>query len=84
MGEDKINYDICSTTINREYNKIMEQGVKKQSMISDFYGIQFFSNGTLDDSTFDLLVDMELIGNIMYGNNQKPTQTIYYRMPTAA
>ena len=36
------------------------------ALSNDTYGTEFFQNGTLDDSDFDLLVDIAEIGRIMF------------------
>lgn len=52
------------------------------SLSNDTYGTEFFQNGTLDDSDFDLLVDISEIGRIMFEGYKPPLTTVFYGMPT--
>lgn len=40
-----------------------------------------FSNGSLDDSSYDLIVDIQNIWSLLFGNNKKVDEIVFFRMP---
>jgi hypothetical protein len=42
---------------------------------------EIYANGTLDDSPYDLLIDIQNIGDILFANNQQTEKTIFYTFP---
>lgn len=41
-------------------------------------GDDIFYNGTLDDSPYDILLDMQLIGDVLFKGNTAAPQVILY------
>jgi len=47
----------------------------------DNYWSDFFWNGTLDDSDFDILYDINQVGKTLFENFKESPQILFYRMP---
>ena len=46
------------------------------------YGSDFFRNGTLDDSDFDLLYDINQVGKILFDAFKDTPEILFYTLPT--
>lgn len=46
------------------------------------FGRDIYKNATLDDSDYDLLIDIEAIGIKLFESFESPTQTLFYQLPT--
>lgn len=51
------------------------------SLASVNAGTDIYYNGTLEDSSYDLLVDIQRIGDIMFTNNEQTEKTLFYTFP---
>ena len=67
--------------ISQQYATIKQNDKDLSSFKTDTFGEDFFSNGTLDDSAYDILVDIENIWNLLFTSFSKPSQTLFYQMP---
>ncbi len=45
-------------------------------------GNDIYYNGTLDDSPYDLLVDIQHIGDILFATNEQTDKVLFYTFPT--
>jgi len=79
IGKKDISF--CTQTINDIYDIVKQYAQLVQPMSQQSYGSQRYENGTLDDSSFDLLVDIEAIGNILFSNNKPTPQTYFFEFP---
>lgn len=83
----------CKDLINQAERVCIKQRVGKQyytiennytdlwSFKEQNFGEDLFTNGTLDDSAYDILIDIKNIGNIMFTSFISPTETLFYRLP---
>jgi len=83
----------CKDLINQAERTCIKQRVGNQyytiennytdlwSFKEQNFGEDLFTNGTLDDSAYDILVDIKNIGNIMFTSFISPTQTLFYTLP---
>jgi len=69
--------------INNIYYKIYTDTYTKSTMNKANYGADFFWNGTLDDSQFDLLYDINQVGKLLFENFTDSPQVLFYRLPKA-
>jgi hypothetical protein len=51
------------------------------SLATTSVGNDIYYNGTLDDSPFDLLVDMQEIGDMLFAKNEKTDSMVFYSFP---
>lgn len=78
---DKISRTCIKQRISQQYTTIKQNDKDMKSFKTDAFWEDFFSNGTLDDSEYDILVDIENIGNLLFTSFSKPSQTLFYQMP---
>lgn len=56
---------------------------ESDTMKTWIFGTNFFQNANKDDSIFDLLIDVEAIGNVLFEwfKSSETAQVLFYRMP---
>ncbi len=73
------------TSLNTEINTIYFEWYNNAYALStlnqDNFWSDLFRNGTLDDSSFDLLYDINQIGKILFDNFKDSPQILFYRLP---
>jgi hypothetical protein len=71
--------------LNNEINTLYRDGYINSYTISNLnkenFGSEILWNGTLDDSDFDLLYDINQIGKILFEDFTESPQILFYRMP---
>lgn len=67
--------------IEKQYSVIEKNATAQESFKLQNFWEDFFSNGTLDDSNYDLIIDIQNIWNILFTSFIGPTETLFYRMP---
>ncbi len=72
----------CERIVTQVFQRSANAASFFNSLSRDTYGTEFFQNGTLDDSDYDLLVDISEIGRIMFDGYKPPLTTVFYGMPT--
>jgi len=75
------DYQNVQNEILSIYNTFIENNFNMQTLNQDNYGEDLFWNGTLDDSDFDLMIDMDEIGKVMFEWWEPVVQTLFYRLP---
>ena len=74
-------------SLNNEINKVYYDGYSNAYALSTLNEDNFWSdllwNGTLDDSSFDLLYDINQIGKILFENFKESPEVLFYRLPVA-
>lgn len=64
-------YQLCVNDISEKFTRYMKVFLD-QNMLSTYnYGDEIFENGTLEDSNFDVLYDIEQINKILFANAKK-------------
>jgi len=48
------------------------------------FGSDLFWNGTLDDSAFDLLFDINNVGKLLFDNFKDSPEVLFFRLPQAS
>ncbi len=71
--------------LNNEINLRYYNGYANSYMLDtlneDNFGADLFWNGTLDDSDFDLLYDIDQIGKVFFEDFKESPQVLFYRLP---
>ncbi len=67
--------------IRNQYYMIDNNYMDQNSFKELTYGEDLFTNGTLDDSAYDILVDIKNIGKILFSSFISPTETLFYTLP---
>lgn len=64
-------YQLCVNDISEKFTRYMKIFLD-QNMLSTYnYGDEIFENGTLEDSNFDILYDIEQINKILFANAKR-------------
>lgn len=58
-----------------------EDDVDINSFKEDTYWEDLYTNGTTDDSNYDILVDIKNIWNLLFTSFISPTETLFYKLP---
>ncbi len=53
-----------------------------ETVDQDNYGADLFWNGSLEDSSFDLLYDIQKVGKLLFEQFSPSPQILFYRLPT--
>lgn len=69
--------------INGVYYKSYTTSYATSNLNKDNYGSDFFWNGTIDDSDFDILYDINQVGKILFDSFKDTPQILFYRLPVA-
>lgn len=71
-------YPTCTNTIQQAFTETIEIIEKQNRLDAANHGDDIFYNGKLDDSPFDLLADIQRIGDVLFEKNEKaPEITLY-------
>jgi hypothetical protein len=71
-------YEQCQRVVEGVYQGIAVRGDVLRSMENANYGDDLFANGREDDAPYDILTDIQKIGDIMYGHNDPATEIHFY------
>lgn len=71
-----------NTEINGHYFDMYSNTYTLDALNSHNFWSDLFWNGTLDDSSFDLLYDIQQIGNILFEDFVDSPQVLFYRLPS--
>jgi hypothetical protein len=72
----------CTSYVNQIYEQAQGLANAHAQIKQNTNGIQRYENGTLDDSSFDLLVDIQAIGDILFANNKQVPELLFYQTPS--
>lgn len=78
MEED---YAALQREISSLYYQYLSSSFLTTNIVQDNYGEDLFRNGDPDDSQFDLLVDIQAIGNLFFTTFQAAPQVLFYQLP---
>ncbi len=67
--------------VNRKYYDGYSNAYALSTLNQDNFWSDLFWNGTLDDSAFDLLYDINQIGKILFEDMQESPEILLYRLP---
>jgi hypothetical protein len=65
------------------YYQSLNSNFYSSTLAQDNVGEDLFRNGNPDDSDFDLLVDINTLGDIMFTSFKKAPEIAFYRLPSA-
>lgn len=71
-------YALCRNTIYNAFDNSFDISAKLNTLDAVNNKDDIFFNGTLDDSPFDLLLDIQKIGDILFKSNEKAPETSFY------
>ncbi|HMS90803.1 MAG TPA: hypothetical protein PKC87_01155 [Candidatus Absconditabacterales bacterium] len=69
--------------IHLVYTDIYTNTYTMSTLNKSNFGSDLFWNGTLDDSDFDLLYDINQIGKILFDDIAESPEILFYRLPTS-
>ncbi len=75
--------DNINTEVNTRYLALYANAFTIASLNNANFWSDLFRNGTLDDSDFDLLYDINQIGKILFDSFKETPQLLYYRLPAS-
>ena len=80
-NKSKDKNDCVQLWVNNSFS-LLEQNTKDmQTFNQDNYGEDMFINGSTDDSNYDLIIDIDRIGNLLFNSFKAPTETLFYKFP---
>ncbi|HMY80436.1 MAG TPA: hypothetical protein PK048_01155 [Candidatus Absconditabacterales bacterium] len=71
---------MCTQDVSRQFEGLVQQAISQSITTTQSYGDEIFHNGTTQDSSFDILYDIEQINKVLYAN-PKRVPTNYLRGP---
>jgi len=77
-------YKLCRSVAAKEYQNNTDLTSTTTDLSLSTAWDDIYYNGTLDDSPYDLLVDIQAIGDVLFTENQKVTKTILYSFPNGS
>jgi hypothetical protein len=78
------HYEAFNVEINKLYYETYITNYRQQTLNQENFGSDFFWNGSLDDSDFDVLYDINQVGKILFEDIQESPEILFYRLPTLA
>lgn len=82
--QNPTNTDVSNLNaeVNRVYYNIYTNAHTISTLNNSNFWSDLFWNGTLDDSDFDLLYDINQVGKILFESFKDSPQLLFYRLPT--
>ena len=71
----------CQKIVWDSFSSIWASKADFASMNWENFGSNYFQNGTLDDSDYDLMLDIKAVGELMFEWFEPPVEVLFYRMP---
>lgn len=73
----------CIPKVSSLYEDVLSNKKSVSTLTEKVKWNEYFWNGSLDDSTFDLLVDVYDIAKILFGEDESvpPPETVFFEMP---
>jgi len=69
--------------VGKQYYTVEKNYTDLGSFKEQNYGEDIFTNGSTDDSSYDILIDIKNIGNLLFSSFISPTETLFYKLPTS-
>lgn len=73
--------DALNKEVNRIYYQWYTNAYSLSTLNQDNFWSDSFWNGTLDDSSFDLLYDINQVGKILFENFKESPEVLFYTLP---
>ncbi|MBS8121703.1 hypothetical protein [Candidatus Vampirococcus lugosii] len=77
-GYTQSTRNLCTSKVNSIVNSSQDNISKNESIKYDNSGSDMFMNGSLENSPFDLLVDIKNIGDTLFEDNEEPEEINFY------
>lgn len=74
----------CQNHAANTYKNSYSKATAMTSLASTNVGNDIYYNGTLDDSPYDILVDIQNIGDVLFSNNEQTDNIIFYTFPSSS
>jgi len=71
----------CTNIVNNTYKIASSFSQQNNRLLHGNQRRETFDNGTLEDSSFDLLLDMQTIGDLLFTINKPTPKIIWYELP---
>lgn len=71
----------CTKMVNNTYAIASDFAWQNDTLINKNQEREVFDNGTLEDSSFDLLLDIQTIGDLLFSINKPTPQIVRYQLP---
>ena len=72
----------CENYVRDKYLAHMVTDRSVSTITEGSFGEDVFQNGTIEDSDYDLMVDIYNIGRLMFQSYTPPIELVYYQLPT--
>jgi hypothetical protein len=73
-------YRSCTSTVDDIFMIMYQRASSLERMKNLNYGDEFLVNGNADDGPYDLLLDIQAIGDILFAHNDGPSEIHFYDM----
>ncbi|MDD3263235.1 MAG: hypothetical protein PHR61_05360 [Candidatus Absconditabacteria bacterium] len=75
------NKKFVEIRVNNQFQTISENKKSLQTLNEAAIGEDYFMNGVADDSDYDLQIDIQNIGDILFESFIAPVETVFYKLP---
>ena len=72
--------DLCETIVTETYETMSTWIMSLETIKNINYGDDLLLNGKHDDGPFDLLADIETIGDVLFAHNDDPSEVHFFSM----
>lgn len=72
----------CTDAVFKNYDNLKSNVIRQNTMKSLNFSDDIFSNGSLEDSPYDILVDIQKIWDVFFAENKEVEKTLFYKLPT--
>jgi len=79
--EAPTSYDLCRDTIWKYRRLAIDNYYNQEVLSQDVMWGDVFQNGTLDDSDYDLLVDIDMLGKLLFEWFKPSEEVLFYQKP---
>lgn len=83
-GKDTITvteFSECKSFVTTKYEQTYKKIKDTTTLINATIGTDIYANGTTDDWWFDILYDIEKLGDILFTNNEQTRKTLFFSFP---
>lgn len=74
--------DDCRDLVTSVYNMSLTQSYTSNDISTSTIGGELFQNGTIEDSDYDIMVDIQNIWQLLFEWYEPPVELLFYKMPT--
>ncbi len=71
----------CKAFVKTKYEKAYKAIYDSSTLMNTTLGTDIYANGTLDDAWYDILYDIQKIGDILFTENDQTEKTLFFSFP---